>query len=113
VHEGVVDERAADLQHALPVAERDAGVRRAHLERPSTPAGHGGELVGEVLGDRAERDGLAVEPHRPCVEAGEIEEVGRELREALDLLGRRLEELGAGLRIELLVAEQLEEAAER
>ena len=113
MHEGVVDERPADLEHALPVAEGNAGAGRAHLEQPPAAAGDGGELLGEVLGDRAELDRLVIEPHRAGIEAGEIEQVGRELRKPLNLLARDLEKLGSGLLVEILVAEELEEAAER
>src|SRR5262249_49035652 len=76
-------------------------------------ARHCGELLPEIESDVGEGHRLPLEAHRPGVETGEVEEVGRELRQALDLLGHRLEEFAARLLVEVLVAEQLEEAAER
>src|SRR5262245_60852954 len=76
------------------------------------PQGDGGELVDEVAGKIAEGDRLADEPHAAGVEAGEVEQVGGELREALHLLGGGREELRPRLVVEVLVSEELDEAAE-
>ena len=48
----------------------------------------------------------------PGVELGEVEQVGGQLRQALDLLAHRVHELGPLLRARVLVLEQLDEAAE-
>ena len=50
--------------------------------------------------------------HRPGVELGEVEQVGGQLRQALDLLAHRAHELGPLLRARVLLFEQLDEAAE-
>ena len=47
------------------------------------------------------------------VEPRQVEQVGGELLQPLDLLGDRLEELRARVGVELLVPQQLDEAAER
>ncbi len=113
VQERVVDERPADLEHPFVVGEHDPAVLDPHLQPVVEPARDGGELLAEILSDRPELDGLELEPHRTGIEPGEVEQVGRELREPLDLLGHRLEELASGGLVELLVAEELEKAAER
>ena len=53
-----------------------------------------------------------LDPHASGVEPREIEQVGRQLGEPLDLLAHRLEELLPGRLVQLLVRHQLEEAAE-
>ena len=94
-------------------AEHDAPVVDLHLERVLEPAGDGCELLAQILGDRRELDGLVLEPHRAGIEPREVEQVGGELREPLDLLGHRLEELTPGGLVEILVAKELEKAAQR
>jgi len=49
----------------------------------------------------------------PASSPGEVEQVGRELRQPRHLLDHRLEKLLTGRFVEVLVAKQLEEAAER
>ena len=51
--------------------------------------------------------------HAPGVEARQVEEILREPLEPVDLLAHRLEELRARRLVEILVGEQLEEAAQR
>ena len=57
--------------------------------------------------------GSAVQLHRAGVEAGQVEQVHRQLLQARHLLAHRLEELAPGVLVELLVLEQLHEAGER
>ena len=54
-----------------------------------------------------------LDAHPARIEAREVEQVGGELREPVDLLAHRLEELLPGRLVDLLVRHQLEEAAER
>src|SRR5205823_8056936 len=82
------------------------------LQRMLAAQGDGRELVGEVLRDLPEGDRLVLEAHWPRVEPREVEQIGGELREALDLLGHRGEKLASRLLVEILVSQQLEEAAE-
>ena len=62
--------------------------------------------------DVGEDDLLLLDPEPARVHAREVEQVGGELREAVDLLPRRREEAGARLLVEVLVRHQLEEARE-
>jgi hypothetical protein len=55
----------------------------------------------------------SVELDRPRLEAREVEQPGGKLAQAVDLLADVADELAAGLLVELLVLDQLEEAAER
>ena len=57
-------------------------------------------------GSRHESDGAGVEP-------GQVEQVAGELGQPAHLLAGRLHELGAGLGVEVLLCQQLEEPAER
>ena len=110
MHERVLDQHARDLQHALLVAEHERAV--AALERQAPPVRARSELVDHRLRDRIEIDRLAFDAQPPRIGAREVEQLRRELRQAIDLLAHRREELAAGRLVELLVAEQLEEAAE-
>ena len=71
----------------------------------------------ELVDDRARGVGeidLALhELDLPCVEPGEVEQVGREPRQTRHLRARLVEELPPLVGIELLVGHQLEEPAER
>ena len=60
-----------------------------------------------------EVDGLVLDPHSAGVETGEVEQIGRELRQPVDLFPHRLEELLPGRLVELLVRHQLQKAGER
>ena len=71
------------------------------------------ELAGEHLYDTAEIDLFSNHRQLAGVDARQIEEVGRELREPLDLPLHRLDEAAASLVVEFLVREQLEEATDR
>ena len=76
-----------------------------------------GEPRVELARDRArelrEVHRLGVELDRAGVEARQVEQVHRQLLEPLHLLAHGLEELAARLLVEVLVLEQLHEAAER
>ena len=71
------------------------------------------ELAGQHRHDGAEIHGLELNGQLAGVDAGEVEEVRRELREAPDLALHRLDEPGAGLLVEVLVREELEEPSDR
>ena len=71
------------------------------------------ELRDGRLRDLVERHHLALQVEVAGVETGEVEQLGRELLEPQHLLAHRLQELEARLLVEVLVVEQLEEAAER
>ena len=60
-----------------------------------------------------EIDRLVLDPHPAGVEPGEVEQVRGELRQPVDLLAHRLQELLPRLLVEILVRHQLQEAAER
>ena len=76
--------------------------------------GRDGELAGDLLGEPRGVELLGREADRLGVEPGEIEEVGRELRQPLDLAAHRPDELAPALAVGLrLVVEQLDETAER
>ena len=71
------------------------------------------EFLGDPAGDLGETDALAADVDRVGVELGEVEEVDGELRQPVDLLAHRVDELGASGRIRVVVLEQLDEAGER
>ena len=54
-----------------------------------------------------------LDPDPPHVHPGEVEEIGGELGQTIDLRPRRREELAPCLLVEILVREELEEAGER
>src|SRR6185436_9494645 len=56
---------------------------------------------------------LRTQLQRAGLQPRQVEQLGRELAHALDLAAQLLEELAPGLVVEVLVGEQLEEAAER
>ena len=71
------------------------------------------ELRRRRLRDLVERHDVALQVEVAGVEAGEVEQLGRELLEPQHLLAHRLQELEPRLLVEILVVEQLEEAPER
>src|SRR3954467_10814169 len=72
-----------------------------------------GELGGNGLGQIAEVVRLGTKPKRAGLQAGEVQQLGRQLAQAIDLLAQLAQEGRARLLVELLVLEQLQEAAER
>ena len=83
------------------------------LDRGAVALGRRAELLRDPPGELTQVDAVGVELEHVGVQLREVEEVGGELREALDLLAHRSHELVARRRVRLLVLEQLDEAAER
>ena len=114
VAKGVVEQDTHDLGNALGVAVR---VRTAIGQLRAEPAAVLGQRRGELAGDRARQlrqvDGLASQLDRAGVQARQVEQVDRELLQAGHLLAHRFDELVPRLVVEVLVLEQLHEAAER
>ena len=75
--------------------------------------GEGEEVLGDLPGDLGEPHLLALDPDPARIHPGEVEQVGGEVRQPVDLAPRRREELAAGALVEILVVEQLEEAGDR
>src|SRR6266511_3439904 len=109
----ILDQRAADLEDPLLVAEAGRTAVDLGLEPVLAALGEGFELVDEKLGDPRQIHGLVVDAETTRVEAGEVEQLAGELRQALDLLAHAGEELAAGLLVQVLVEEQLEVPAQR
>ena len=112
--QGVLDERAADLEDPLLVAEaRGAAVDAVPRQLVSRPLGVRVELLEQELGDLGEVDRIAVDPQAAGVEAGEVEQLAGELRQPIDLLAHAPEELAPGRVVQVLLDEELEVTAER
>ena len=71
------------------------------------------EALDELLRSRGQVHRLGLEPELTRIEPGQVEQVGGEPREPVDLTARRLEEIASRPLVEILVREQLEEPAER
>ena len=67
------------------------------------------ELLGNAPGDIGQAYRVAADVDRVGVELGEVEEVDGELRQPVDLLAHRANELGPCLRVGVFVLEQLDE----
>ena len=111
--ERVLDERAADLEDALLVAEPGRGSVHLVLEAVARALRDGFELLDEELGDPRQVDGLALDAEAAGVEPGEVEQLSGELRQPLDLLAHAAEELLLRGVVQVLVDEELEVTAER
>src|SRR3954452_876254 len=72
-----------------------------------------GELGGHGLGQVADVGRLGTQLERAGLQAREVQQLGRQLAQAGDLLAQLTQEGRARLLVELLVLEQLQEAAER
>ena len=112
VAEGVVEQDAHDLCHPF----------RSHAGNPSSGSARSTsvwcwrarpELARDLPRQCRQVDLLALHRDRPGVEPRQVEQVDGQLLEARDLLAHRLQELAPRLVVELLVLEQLDEAAER
>ena len=113
VREGIVEQDTGDLTHPLRVGAGDhRAARAAQLEPRAVLVGARPELERDVAGEGVEVDGVGLDDDRPGVELGEVEQVGGELGQPLDLLAHRVHELGPLLGARVLVLEQLDEAAE-
>src|SRR5205085_6556580 len=113
VHEAVVDQDAAGLQHALLVGERGCRDTQVEVEPMLRRRCARSELDRESLADRGEVEALAGDREPARVEAREVEQVGRELLQPRHLLARLAQELRTRLLVQILAREQLEKAAER
>ena len=113
VGEGVVEEDTDDLPHPFRVGGRHHRVvGGAELEPRPAEVGARPELAGHLAGELGEVDAARAHHDAAGVELGEVEQVGRQLRQAVDLLAHRADELCALLGGRVLVLEQLDEAAE-
>ena len=113
VGEGVIEQDTGDLPHPLRVGPGDhRAAGAAQLEPRPVLVGARAELECDVAGKGAEVDGVGFDDDRSGVELGEVEQVGGQLGQPLDLLAHRVDELGPLLRARVLVLEQLDEAAE-
>ena len=111
--QGVLHQRAPDLEDPLLVAEgRDLGVA-GELEQVLAAAGDRLELLEQQLGDPAEIYRGALEMHLAGVEPGEVEELLGQLRQALELLSHANEELVSRRLVELLIGEELQMSSQR
>ena len=90
-------------------ARRPARARRP----PGAARRRGRELRGDLARELSDVRRLGPQLERAGLQAGEVQQLGREVAHALDLAADLLEELAPGVVVELLVREQLEEAAER
>ena len=85
----------------------------AHLQLGVVRGERGRELAGDLARELAHVGRLGPQLERAGLQPREVEQLGRELAHARDLAAQLGEELGARLLVELLVLQQLEEAAER
>ena len=76
------------------------------------PGAHGLELRGEGPRDLHGVHGLAGNPELARIHTRQVEEIGRELRQPLDLPLHRGQEPAPRLVVEVLVCEQLQESAQ-
>ncbi len=108
----VLDEDSSDLANPFLVGEREGTRLAVRFERVVPPAADAAELRCERLRGLPEihRGHFHVQTAR--VEPGEVEEVGRELREALDLEPHLGEKLTPRFLVHVLVGEQLDVASE-
>ena len=73
----------------------------------------GHELGADAAGEHADVGGRRRELHRAGLQPREVEQLRGELAEPIDLLADLTDELASRLVVELLVLDQLEEAAQR
>ena len=71
------------------------------------------ELRGDRAGELADVDLLRAQLQRAGLELRQVQQVDRELAQALDLIPDLVEEPASGLRVEIVVLEQLDETSER
>ena len=110
----VVDEDTHHLRHALGIALRpDRSVGQAHLELGLVAREHRGELLADPTHERSQVGALGMQLECARLELRQVKEAGGQRHEAIDLLAQLAEEALARLVVEVLVLEQLEEAAER
>ena len=73
----VLDQDPADLQRSQLVAEGDGRIGRFQLELVAGRRRGRGELLGQLLAERAQVDGLALDGQATRVEPRKVEEVRR------------------------------------
>ena len=110
----VVDQDPHDLRQPLRIARRiertlghsqpQLGVLLRRRRR---------ELAGDHAAERADVGGLGAQLERSGLQAREVQQVGRQLAEPVDLPADLLDERAPRLVVELLVGEELEEPAQR
>src|SRR4029079_7839999 len=109
VRKSVVEQDSQDLPDSLGVADGldVAGRAGAHdLERVRALRGGSRDLVGDVVDERTQWQGLTLETRGAGIQAREIEEVGRELLQTIDLAAHGGDELRPRRLVELLVLKQ-------
>ena len=113
VGEGVVEQDTDDLPHPFGVGGRHHRViGRAQLEARAAQVGARTELAGDAAGDLGQVDAVR-DHHDPAgVELGEVEQIGGQLGQAVDLLAHRADELFPLLGARFVLLEQLDEPAE-
>ena len=113
MREGVVKQDTNDLSDPFTVGHRDhRPFGRAQLQARAVGLGPRAELAGRLAGEIAEVDAARRHHHRPRVELGEVEQIGGQLGQPLDLLAHRAHELFPLGRARVVLLEQLDEAAE-
>ena len=113
VHKRIADQRPRDLLHALLVCQCPDVVVGLDEERMPRCVCKSAEFFGYDPDNLGQPDLLVLDPDPARIHPGEIEKVGRERRQPVDLRPRGREELAARLLVEILVREELEEAGER
>ncbi len=110
----VVEQRAQHLADTGIVSARvHLAVREHRGDRRPAAGSDTAQLAHAVLGDPGQLDVLVRDGDSPGVQAREVEQVGRELGETIDLLAHRREEAVTRLGVGIVLGGELEEAAER
>ena len=111
--QGVLDERAADPEHLLAVAERHHLVRHGDRDDVPAPSATGAELGRQSRDRLREVDRLGRGADLIRVQPRQIEQVAGEPRQTIHLTPSALEEVPPRGLVEILVGEQLEEPPDR
>ncbi len=109
----VLHEDPRDLEHALLVRERDGRPVHVGGERMLAGLGPRAELLADGAGALGDVDLRLLDGELVGIEARQVEEVGRQFRQARHLRAHLLDELLPVCRVDVLVGHQLEKAAER
>ena len=106
-------ERAPDLEDARIVAEAPHVVVDGRAQLVAGRSREMPDLTGQHLHDAAEIDRLEHHRELPGIDPREVEEIGGEPRETLNLPLHRFDEAAAGLLVDVLVREELQKASDR